>query len=149
MRHLLLFLALVTTGVAVGAEAPGRRVPTIPAKQIIDASPLQRSSAEQVLIGVFAQAGGGLFTFYLDRKPIAQLGRSQGILLYLGPGTHRFGVIPSSRTVLHTVWETKVEITKQSAGEVYRIFQSSGFTSSGGNAVFEIDLMKGAAVLSH
>jgi len=137
MKGLLVF-ALVVAGCANGERSGGVRVPLVPPKQIVDATHLQRRSADDIEVVVLSQSGGSsLMTFQLNRRPIARVRQGEAILLYLSPARYRFGIIPYSHAALYSLSEITVDLT-QNAPQIYRIFQSSGFTSSGGNAVFEI-----------
>jgi len=69
-------------------------VPLVPPKQIVDATHLQRRSADDIEVVVLSQSGGSsLMTFQLNRRPIAKLRQGEAILLYLSPARYRFGVI--------------------------------------------------------
>jgi hypothetical protein len=121
------------------------RVSSIPPLQIIDATHFHRRNAGEIEVVILRQAFRGLLTFYLNGQPVAKLGQSEAIRLYLSPARYRFGVIPSSHFVLSSLWEMNADVTRDTP-QFYRIFQSSGFTSSGGNAVFEISPLKSTAL---
>ena len=79
-------------------------------------------------------------TFQLDRKPLARLHRGEAIRLYLRPGRYRFGVVPMFNAILPSTSEVNADV-RGPGPQFYRIFMSAGFTSSGGNAVYDIALM--------
>ena len=99
---------------------------------------MQRHSNREIEVIVVQQArGGGLLTFHLNGEAVAKLAYADWVRLYLPPGRYRFGVAPSVNFGRATFWQTNAEVSPETR-QLYRIFQSAGFTSSGGNAVYEI-----------
>jgi hypothetical protein len=137
MKRLLIVVVFAVTGCTTSERTVEVRVSSIPPLQIIDATHFHRRNAGEIEVVILRQAGGGLLIFYLNGQPVAKLDRGEAIRLYLSPARYRFGVIPSSHAVLSSLWEMNADVTRDTP-QFYRIFQSSGFTSSGGNAVFEI-----------
>ncbi len=143
VKKLVIFAALCA--VACAASAKPKRVyasPILP-KQILDSTHLERHQADEVEIIVVREGhpmrkrSSDQLIFQLDRKAIARLYQDQLIRFYLPPGRHRFGVIPASNPGLYRVSELEVEIGNGKSS-VFRIFQTGGFTSSGGKDVFDI-----------
>jgi hypothetical protein len=79
-------------------------------------------------------------TFQLDRKPLARLHRGEAIRLFLRAGRYRFGAVPMFNAILPSTSEINADV-RGAGRQVYRIFQSAGFTSSGGNAAYDIALV--------
>jgi hypothetical protein len=120
-----------------GKQIEARESP-ISRKQILDPTHLQRHSNRDVEVIIVQQVrSSGLLSFYLDGQPVAKLGYADWVRLYLEPRRCRFGVAPSPNFGRATFWQMTAEISPKSS-RVYKIFQSAGFTSSGGNAVYEI-----------
>lgn len=131
-----LFVAVGVTGCAGGPGGKVLNLGSVPDAQIIDGQYFSRHSTDETEVLVASNAGGGLVTFCIQGNAVAKLDQGQAIRIYLRPGRYRFGVVPSW-FVRGSYWETNAEITA-AAQQDYLIFQSSGFTSSGGSAVFEI-----------
>lgn len=142
MKWLLIALALAASSYPISG-APTARYSHIAPLQIIDATYSQRHNAGEIEVFILSQTSGGLLIFYLNGQPVAKLEGGEFIRLYLSPARYRFGVIPYSHVVLSSMWEMKADVSRNSP-RYYRIFQSSGFTSSGGNAVYEIAPLKNA-----
>jgi hypothetical protein len=105
--------------------------------QILDPTHLQRHSNNEVEVIIVQQArGSGLLSFHLDGRPVAKLDYGDWVRLYLEPRHYRFGVAPSNfgRAIF---WQMTADVSPKKP-HVYKIFQTAGFTSSGGNAVYEI-----------
>jgi hypothetical protein len=143
MKRLLIALVLAATVHPANGGAGKVRYPFVSPLQIIDATHFQRRNAAEIEVFILSRTSGGLLTFYLNGQPVAKLSGGEAIRLYLSPGRYRFGVIPFSHVVLSSMWEMNADV-KRNAPRFYRIFQSSGFTSSGGNAVYEIAPLKNA-----
>jgi hypothetical protein len=143
MKRLFIYLVLAVITCPAGKSAPTIiRAARVPTAQIIDASHFQRRSKDEIETVIVHQTrGAGLLTFYLNGQPIAKLGRGEGIRLYLSPGRYRFGVASSHYSGGTGFWQTNADISRNTH-QIYRIFQSAGFTSSGGNAVYEISRFK-------
>jgi hypothetical protein len=110
----------------------------VSAAHAIDATHLRRHSKSEVEVVIAQQArGAGLLTFHLNGHPVAKLEYADWVRLYLLPGRYRFGIAPSPNFGRALFWQMKAEISSKTP-HLYRIFQSAGFTSSGGNAVYEI-----------
>jgi hypothetical protein len=110
----------------------------IPSSQLIDATHLRRQTRDELEVVIVHQArGAGLLTFLLNGRAIAKLGYADWVRLYLSPGRYRFGAIPSFNFGRGISVEAAAEVTAKTR-QLYRIFQSAGFTSSGGKAVYEI-----------
>jgi hypothetical protein len=139
MKTLLFVVALAVSGFTTSQSTPiVIRASAVPAARIIDGTHLHRRSNDEIEIVVVRQArAGGLLTFLLDRQPTAKLDHDEAIRLYLSPGRHRFGVVPSYYFGHSSSWEMTADVSRNKP-QAYRIFQSSGFTSSGGTAVYEI-----------
>ena len=135
----MLLLTLVLTIGSASAKKPlEARVPLVPDAQVIDAAHLRRNAKDEIEVVVVQRArGAGLLTFHLNGRPTAKLGYGEGLRLYLAPGRYRFGVAPSHYYGGTGFWQTNVDVSANTR-QVYRIFKSAGFTSSGGNAVYEI-----------
>ena len=143
MKRLFIYVALVVISCPASKSAPAiiRAVP-VPAAQIIDASHFERHSKDEIETVIVHQTrGAGLLTFYLNGQPVAKLGRGEGVRLYLSPGRYRFGVASSHYSGGTGFWQTNADVSRNTP-QIYRIFQSAGFTSSGGNAVYEISRFK-------
>jgi hypothetical protein len=138
-KFLIILLALFA--MIASANAKRRleiKATPIPEAQVIDATHLRRTGREQVEVFVVQQAkGAGLLVFHLNGRATAKLEYADWIRLYLRPGRYRLGVSPSPNFGRATFWEMSADVTGKTE-QIYRIFQSAGFTSSGGNAVFEI-----------
>lgn len=143
MKRVVAYLALTVISCPASQSAPTvNRIAAVPAAQIIDASHFQRRSKDEIETVIVHQTrGAGLLTFYLNGHPIAKLGRGEGIRLYLSPGRYRFGVASSHYSGGTGLWQTNADISRNTP-QIYRIFKSAGFTSSGGNAVYEISRFK-------
>jgi hypothetical protein len=105
--------------------------------QVLDPTHLQRHSNNEVEVIIVQQArGSGLLSFHLDGRPVAKLDYGDWVRLYLEPRHYRFGVAPSNfgRAIF---WQMTADVSPKKP-RVYKIFQTAGFTSSGGNAVYEI-----------
>ena len=139
VRCLSVLLALLA--MIASANAKRRlemRASAIPDTQVIDATHLRRTGQEQVEVVIVQQAkGSGLLLFHLNGRATAKLAYGEWMRLYLQPGRYRFGVLPSPNFGRATFWEMSADVSGK-ATQVYRIFQSAGFTSRGGNAVYEI-----------
>jgi len=110
----------------------------VPSTQVIDATHLRRHAKDELEMVIVQQArGAGLLTFHLNGRAIAKLDYADWVRLYLSPGRYRLGVTPASNFGRGASVETSADVTAKTR-QVYRIFQSAGFTSSGGNAVYEI-----------
>ena len=140
MKRLLMVLALAATGCTTSEGTGAVRVPFVPPGQIIDATHFHRRNAGEIEVFILCQASEGLLTFYLDRQPVAKLSGGEAIRLYLSPGRHRFGVIPSSQVVLYSLWEMNADVARKGP-RFYRIFPSGG-RNSGWGASFEIAPLK-------
>jgi hypothetical protein len=111
---------------------------SVSAAQVVDATHLRRHSNNEIEVVVVQQVpGSGLLTFHLNGRAVVKLAHADWTRLYLSPGRYRFGVVPSYNFGRSNFWEMTAEVSRNSQ-QVYRIFQSAGFTSSGGNAVYEI-----------
>jgi hypothetical protein len=141
MKRLSILLALVVTVSTTSARRPLEiRKSPVSATQVIDATHLRRHSKEEIEVVVVQQAHGtGMLDFNLDGRAIVKLAYGDWTILYLSPGRYRFGVVPSNNFGRATSWEMNADVS-QNNRQLYRIFQSAGFTSSGGNAVYEIAL---------
>ena len=139
MKRLTFLLTLVLTiGSVRAAKSVEIRASLVPDSQVIDAAHLRRKVKNEVEVVVVQRArGAGLLTFHLNGGPTAKLGYGEGLRLYLAPGRYRFGVAPSHYYGGTGFWQMNVDISARTH-QVYRIFKSAGFTSSGGNAVYEI-----------
>jgi hypothetical protein len=138
MKRLCVLLVLFGTI----CDAPARRrleirASPVPSAQVIDATHLRRHSKGDIEVVIVQQARPGLLTFHLDGRAIAKLDYAEWIRLYLSPGRYRFGVVPSYSFGRGSSPEMKADVRANSR-QTYRIFQSAGFTSSGGNAVYEV-----------
>lgn len=135
-----LFILLVLCGTICDAPA-GRRFEIhgwpVPSTQIVDATHLRRNSKDEVEVVIVQQARRGLLTLHLNSRAVAKLEYAEFIRLYLPPGRYRFGVAPSYPFGRGSSPAMKADV-RGNTRQVYRIFQSAGFTSSGGNAVYEI-----------
>jgi hypothetical protein len=142
-RQLPAYLAAIAACLPLHA-APTMKFAPVPAGRILDPTHFERRSPEQAEVLIFRpgrlRTGGDLLSFHLNRKPIATFQAGEALRLFLEPGSHRFGVLPTSNPGLYRIAEIIAEVKKVPVDErqIYRVFQSSGFTSSGGNAVFEI-----------
>ncbi len=144
MQRLLVILALTAVGVSSVHAQEGRKFTAIPADQVIDDSVVRRHSSAEVEISVLQAACGELLTFCLNGRAVAKLAGSQMVPLYLTPGRYRFGVVPSYNFGRgQGLQQMNADITREPR-QFYRIFQSGGFTSSGGNAVYEVSSLKNA-----
>lgn len=141
MRCFLILLALASAASAYGKDSAAVRLPAVPPDRIIDPSHSERRSREDIEVLIFNQHGVGLMTFQLNRKPVAKLRRREAIRLYLRPARYRFGVVPVFNATLPSTSEINAEVGGEGP-QLYRIFKSAGFTSSGGNALYEIALVK-------
>lgn len=144
MRSLMLHAAssILLCFVPVYAVNAGRPIEfhalPIPSAQVIDATHLHRHAKDELEVVIVQQVrDAGLLTFHLNGRAIAKLEYADWVRLYLPPGRYRFGVTPSSNFGRGSSLESSAEVTAKTR-QVYRIFQSAGFTSSGGNAVYEI-----------
>ena len=135
-----LFILFVLCGTICDAPA-GRRFEIhgrpVPSTQVVDTTHLRRHSKVEVEVVIVQQARPGLLTLHLDSRAVAKLDYAEFIRLYLPPGRYRFGVAPSYSFGRGSSPEMKADV-RGNRRQIYRIFQSSGFTSSGGNAVYEI-----------
>jgi hypothetical protein len=110
----------------------------VSAAQVVDATLLRRHSKNEIEVVVVQQVpGSGLLTFHLNGRAVAKLAYADWTRLYLSPGRYRFGIVPSYNFGRSNFWEMTTDVSRNSR-QVYRIFQSAGFTSSGGNAFYEI-----------
>jgi hypothetical protein len=138
VRTLAILLAVVAaSSPAFAGKAIEIHQLPISRNQILDATHLQRHSSNEVELIIVQQArGSGLLSFHLDGRPVAKLDYRDWVRLYLEPRHYRFGVAPSNfgRAIF---WQMTAEVSPKSP-HVYKIFQTAGFTSSGGNAVYEI-----------
>lgn len=139
MKLLSILLALAVTICSASARRPLEiRESPVSAAQVIDATHLRRHSNDELEVVVVQQVrGSGLLTFHLNGRAVAKLAYADWICLYLSPGRYRFGVVPSYNFGRANFWEMNADVSRNTQ-QVYRIFQSAGFTSSGGNAVYEI-----------
>jgi hypothetical protein len=139
VRTLAILLAVVAaSSPAFAGKAIEIHESPISRSQVLDATHLQRHSTNEVEVIIVQQArGSGLLVFYLDGRPVANLGYADWVRLYLEPRRYRFGVAPSPNFGRAIFWQMAAEISPKSP-QLYRIFKSAGFTSSGGNAVYEI-----------
>lgn len=142
----ILFLATTLSSSSPTTEAKTIRVSLVPETQVVDPTHFSRQSKEEIeVVVVQAARGTGLLTFYLNGRPIAKIAPGEAILLYLAPRRYRFGLMPSNHFGGAIWWETNAEVSRD-ISQVYRIFQSAGFTSSGGNAVYEIAQVGGSVL---
>jgi hypothetical protein len=79
----------------------------------------------------FSGTGTGI-VLHLDGKPVAKLGSSEIVRLYLPPGRYLLGVIPTINVGSHSLQETEAVVTPGSS-QIYHIH-----TSSGGDMAFHI-----------
>ncbi|MEO5720399.1 MAG: hypothetical protein ABIR71_02885 [Chthoniobacterales bacterium] len=143
--RLLLVVVLALSRVAASSaaeKAPGRTVPLVAPSQIIDATHLNRRNPGEVEVVILNLATGKEMTFQVERKPVAKIRSGHAFRFFLTPGRYRFGIIPTHQVPLTPYWEMRADV-KGAATQLYRIFQSSGFTSSGGNASYEIAFVPG------
>ena len=149
MRIQLLATAIILAGCLSGHAAPPGKVALVPPKRVSDATHFERRSAEEVEV-VIAQLWpvmgararqNRLLAFQLNRKPVATFFAGEAVRLYLRPGRYRLGVIPTSNPHLHRVTEIEIQVTKGTR-MLYRVFQSAGFTSGFGEAVFEFERVR-------
>ena len=138
MQRLTIATALLAAACASATgETGGPR--HIPRDQILDARHFTRHSSDEVeVIVVRTRLNVGFLTVWLDGKAIAKIAEGQAMRLFLLPGQHRFGVVPSVRWGRANYREMKAEITRESR-QVYAIFQTAGFTSLGGSPIYEIE----------
>jgi hypothetical protein len=139
VRTLAILLAVVAaSSPAFAGKAIEIRESPISRNQVLDPTHLQRHSPSEVEVIIVQQArGSGLLSFHLDGRPVAKLDYGDWVRLYLEPRRYRFGVAPSPNFGRAIFWQMTAEIAPKSR-QLYKIFQSAGFTSSGGNAVYEI-----------
>jgi hypothetical protein len=139
MKLLGILLALAVSICSASAGRPLEiRGSPVSAAQVIDATHLQRHSKSEIEVVVVQQVrGSGLLTFHLNGRAIVKLAYADWTCLYLSPGRYRFGVVPSYNFGRSAFREMSADVSRNGQ-QVYRIFQSAGFTSSGGNAVYEI-----------
>jgi hypothetical protein len=139
VRTLAILLAVVSAlSPAFAGKAIEARESPISRNQILDPTQLQRHSNREVEVIIVQQVrGSGLLSFYLDGRPVAKLDYADWVRLYLEPRRYRFGVAPSPNFGRAVFWQMTAEISPKRP-RFYKIFQSAGFTSSGGNAVYEI-----------
>jgi hypothetical protein len=139
MTRLFLLFGLALTGCTTSQTGPTViRASLVSPAQIIDRTHLQRRTNDEIEVDVVQQTrGAGLLTFFLNGQPIAKLDYGEMLRLYLSPGRYRFGVAPSHYFGGTGFWQMNADVTRNTH-QIYRIFQSAGFTSSGGNAVYEI-----------
>jgi hypothetical protein len=139
VRTVAILLAVVAaSSPAFAGKAIEIHESPISRSQILDAIHLQRHSNDEVEVIIVQQArGSGLLSFHLDGRPVAKLDYADWVRLYLKPRRYRFGVAPSPNFGRAIFWQMTAEVSPKSP-HVYKIFQSAGFTSSGGNAVYEI-----------
>lgn len=137
-RLSILLTLLLTIGSASAKKPPVIRVSLIPETQVIDATHLRRNAKDEIEVLVMHRGRhAALLTFHLNGQATAKVGYAECIRLYLAPGRYRFGVTPSHNFGRASFWEMNADVSRNTR-QVYRIFQSAGFSSSGGNAVFEI-----------
>lgn len=140
MRTLFTFLALAAAACFAADKPQSRSFPLLQPAQIMDASYSTRHNAKEVEVVILNLASKQM-TFQLERKPIAKITPGYAFRLYLSPGDYRFGIVPTYQVPLTAYWEMRAGVTGKET-QLYRIFQSSGFTSSGGNAGYEIAYIK-------
>lgn len=139
MKRLFIILGLAVSSCTT-SQGPSIviRASSVSAAQIIDATHLHRHTVDEIEVVVVQQVRGeGLLTFHLNGQPMAKLAPDEMIRFYLSPGRYRFGIAPSYNFGRSGFWEMNTDVS-QNTKQVYRVFQSAGFTSSGGNAVYEI-----------
>ena len=107
---------------------------------MVDVRRLVRSDPKEREV-VIINSGAGMLMFHLDRRPVASVARREALRLYLLPGRYRFGVRPTSHALTPAMFEINAEVSDDDR-QLYRVFQSSGFTSSGGNAALDIAPVK-------
>lgn len=135
-----LCVLLVLFGAICDAPASRRfqiHASPVPSTQVIDATHLRRHSKDEIEVVIVQQARPGLLTFHLNGRAVAKLDYADWVRLYLSPGRYRFGIVPSYSFGRGSSPEMKADV-RANTRQIYRIFQSAGFTSSGGNAVYEI-----------
>jgi hypothetical protein len=137
LRAILLVLAVTICSASAARRIEIHAAP-VAASQVIDATHLRRHAKNEVEVSVVQQArGSGQLMFHLNGLAVAKLAYADWIQLYLPPGRYRLGVVPAHNFGRAGLWEMNVDLSG-SKPRIYKIFQSSGFTSSGGNAVYEI-----------
>ena len=123
----------------------GGCVALVPKTQIFDASLTQRHSKNEVEVYIVQGASRQLLTFQLNGQPVVKLASGEAVVLYLNPSRYRFGVVPSHFSGDTFLWQTNADVSRNPP-QVYLIFQSAGFTSSGGGAVYEIKRVDAAPI---
>lgn len=138
MKRVTVLLTLILTIGTPNAKPVEIRASLVPDSQVIDAAHFRRKTKGEIEVVVVQRArGAGLLTFHLNGRPTAKLGHAEAVRLYLAPGRYRFGVSPSYPYGGTGFWQMNADVS-ETTPQVYRIFKSAGFTSSGGNAVYEI-----------
>ncbi len=123
----------------VCAIANATEIPLIPSDQVIVRDYFVRHTPAEIEVIVLRnRIYDGLITLSVNGRAIAKFAQGQAIRLYLRPGSYRFGVVPSYSWGGAHYNESRVEITPQPQRQLYVVYQSSGFTSSGGSAVYEV-----------
>jgi hypothetical protein len=134
----VLLLLAITIGSANADRRIEIHVTPVAASQVMDATHLRRHAKNEVEVSVVQQVRGpGQLMLHLNGLAVAKLAYADWLQLYLPPGRYRLGVAPAHNFGRAGLWEMKVDLSG-SKPRIYRIFQSAGFTSSGGNAVYEL-----------
>lgn len=139
MKRLSVVLLLALT---IGKASAGRHLEILPSPvastQVINATNLRRHSKDEIEVVIAQQVrGSGQLTLNLNGQAVAKLGYADWVRLYLSPGRYRFGIVPSYSFGRGISPEMTADVSLNTR-QLYRIFKSAGFTSSGGNAVYEI-----------
>jgi len=134
----VLLLLAVTICSASAAKRIEIHATPVAASQVMDATHTRRHAKNEVEISVVQQVrGSGQLMLHLNGLAVAKLAYADWIQLYLPPGRYRLGVAPAHNFGRAGLWEMNVDLSGNKP-RIYKILQSAGFTSSGGNAVYEI-----------
>jgi hypothetical protein len=135
VRSLILLAGVALLHSASGGDVKLTDLPKVPASRIVQAKYLQRSDPSQSEV-VILNGAPNLFVLLLDRQPIATIARRETLLLYLPPGRYRLTMREVRQVLVSAPAEVVVEV-KPNTLIGYSLVQSSGFTSSGGNATYD------------
>lgn len=134
----LLLLAIAISSASAARKRIEIHVEPVAASQVMDATHLRRHAKNEVEVTVIQQVrGSGQLMLHLNGLAVAKLAYADWIQLYLPPGRYRLGVAPAHNFGRAGLWEMNADLSGNKP-RIYKILQSSGFTSSGGNAVYEI-----------
>ncbi|MBA3353816.1 MAG: hypothetical protein H0U23_15590 [Blastocatellia bacterium] len=130
MKHLFVLAAAILISGCATSPTPTASARPVPAGRILAPEYFQSRSAQDVEVLVKRDSGlTGIANFTLlkvDGNPVAKLAAGEIARLYLPPGRHLLGAVPTVDPLrANSIIETEAHVSKDSP-QLYRIYTAGG-----------------------